>query len=372
MSERWAEEHGATEPAPYDDAEVAYAERHASGTGPFVLEAYEPGVRTVLVKNPDWWGLAESPHEVDRVELTVIADPGRRVAALLAGEIDLLQDPPFAELDRLAEAPGVRLEQTVEFRTIHLGLDQGSPELRSSDVKGRNPFKDRRVREAVYRAIDIEAIRAGIMKGYAVPAGIIVEPGVNGYTPELDVRLPYDPAAARALLAEAGYPDGFGVALDCPNDRYRNDAAICRAVAEMLGKVGIRVELAIGPMREHAPKVQQRRTDFYMLGWGTAYDSYDQFVALYRSDGPYNGTGYADPGVDRLIDAIGAEMVTYARDALIEQVWRRVLGEVVYVPLHHQVLVWALRDGLELPIDPQDWPRFCLARFKGLSSGLSP
>jgi ABC-type transport system substrate-binding protein len=232
-----------------------------------------------------------------------------------------------------------------------------------------NPFRDRRVRQAIYQAIDIEAIRTGIMKGYAVPAGIIVEPGVNGYAPELDARPPYDPAAAKALLAEAGYPGGFEVALDCPSDRYRNDVAICRAVVEMLGRVGIVVTPRIGPAREHFPKVRHRQTDFYMQGWGSTFDSYDHFVTLYRSDGPYNGAGYADPEVDRLVDAIGAELATYARDALIEQVWRRVLTEVVYVPLHHQVLVWALRDGLELPIDPLDWPRMRLARFKGASSG---
>jgi peptide/nickel transport system substrate-binding protein len=374
MSERWAERHGATTPAPYADAEIAYVERHANGTGPFIVEAYEPGVRTALIKNPDWWGLTErAPHNIDRVELSVIADPAQRVAALLAGEIDFLHDPPFAELDRLASTPGVRLEQALEFRTIHLGLDQASPELRSSNVKGSNPFKDRRVRQAVYQAIDIEAIRRDVMHGYAVPAGVLIQPRINGYAPELDVRLLHDPERARALLVEAGYPDGFAVTLDCPNDRYRNDAQICRAVVAMLGRIGIAVTPQIGPMREHVLKIQARRTDFYMLGVNsTGFDAHWYLAFLYRSDGLHNVTGYADPEVDRLIDAIGTELATYVRDALIEQVWRRVLAEVVYVPLHHQVLVWALRENLELPIDAFDAPRFHLARFRGSSSGLSP
>jgi peptide/nickel transport system substrate-binding protein len=371
MSKVWAERHGAVEVAPYGDAEIAYVEDHANGTGPFALEAYKPGARTALVRNADWWGLAKDAHNIDRVVFTAVADPGERMAALLAGEIDFLHDPPFAELDRLASAPGVRLEQAMEFRTIFFGLNQGSPALRSSNVKGKNPFADLRVRRAVYQAIDIEAIRTGIMRGYAIPAGMIIQPGINGYTPEFDTRLPHDPEATRKLLAEAGYPDGFAVKLDCPKNRYLNDEAICRAVAAMLAKVGITVDLAIAPMGEHIAKVRERRTDFYMLGWSTTtFDSHNHFVYLYRSDGQYNATGYAR--VDELIDAIGTELVTYARDATIEEVWRTILADVVVVPLHHQVMVWALRDQLELPVDALDLPRFRLARLNGPATGSSP
>jgi peptide/nickel transport system substrate-binding protein len=229
MSKAWTERHGAVEVAPYADAEIAYVEDHANGTGPFMLQDYEPGARMVLVRNADWWGLGKDAHNIDRVEFTAVADPAQRVAALLAGEIDFLHDPPFAELDRLASAPGVRLKQTMEFRTIFFGLNQGSPEVRSSNVKARNPFADLRVRQAVYQAIDIDAIRNDIMRGYAIPAGMVIQPGINGYTPEFDTRPAYDPDAARSLLAEAGYPDGFEVGLDCPRNRYFNDEAICRS-----------------------------------------------------------------------------------------------------------------------------------------------
>jgi peptide/nickel transport system substrate-binding protein len=365
MSKAWTERHGAVEVAPYADAEIAYVEDHANGTGPFMLQDYEPGARMVLTRNADWWGLAKDAHNIDRVEFTAVADPEQRIAALLGGEIDFLHDPPFAELDRLASTPGVRLEQTMEFRTIFLGLNQGRRELHSSNVKGRNPFADLRVRQAIYQAIDIETIRNDIMRGYAIPAGMIIQPGINGYTPEFDTRPAHDPDAARSLLAEAGYPDGFEVRLDCPKNRYLNDEAICRAVAAMLAEVGIVVDLAIAPMGEHIAKLRERRTDFYMLGWGTStIDTRHPFVYLYRSDGQYNATGYANPHVDELIDAIGTAPVTYARDALIEEVWRTVLADVVVVPLHHQVLVWALRDRLELPVDALDLPRFRLARFK--------
>jgi peptide/nickel transport system substrate-binding protein len=222
------------------------------------------------------------------------------------------------------------------------------------------------VRQAIYQAIDEEAILDKVMQGLAIPAGIIIQPGVNGYAPELDTRLPFDPDAAKALLGAAGYPDGFAVTLDCPNDRYINDEAICRAAAAMLSEIGIRVTVATSPMSEYVPRIKNHETDFYMLGWATGtLDSLEHFSYLIRSDGPFNATRYANARVDDLIDAIETQLVTYARDAMIEEVWKTVRDDIVFVPLHHQVIVWAMRDQLELPIDPQNFPRFRLARLNG-------
>jgi peptide/nickel transport system substrate-binding protein len=350
--------------APFDDAEVGYAERHANGTGPFRLESFDPGAGTVMTRNPGWWGLAQEPHDIDRIEHVWMSDRARGLADLLAGKIDLLHDPPLDRLDRIGATPRLKLGRADELRVIFLGMDQGSPELRSSDVKGRNPFKDVRVRRAVYQAIDVEAIRREVMHGLSRPVGMLVPPGVNGWSEELDRRPPYDPATAKTLLAEAGYPDGFAVHLDCPNDRYVNDAAICRAVADMLGRVGITVTVDTRPFREHFPRITGRRTDFYLLGWLAAtVDSQFDFISLVRGDASFNATGYADPRVDGLIDAIGTELASPIRDALIEQVWRKVREDVVYVPLHQPVLVWAMREGLELPVDPADTPKFRLARL---------
>jgi peptide/nickel transport system substrate-binding protein len=363
MSKRWAEQHGVLLPTAYGQ-NLSYAERHADGTGPFKLVSFAPGVGTVLAKNPDWWGLGQHAHNLDRIEHKVIKDPAKRLQALLDGEVDFLSDPPLANLDQIERTPGLKLERINETRTIFLGLDQGSPQLRSSDIKGKNPFADRRVRQAVYQAIDEEAIRDQVMHGLAIPSGIIIQPAINGYAPELDTRLPFDRSGAKALLADAGYSEGFTVTLDCPTDRYINDEAICRAAAAMLGDVGIRVTVAARPMREHFPRIKNRETDFYMLGWGTTtYDSLYPFSYLIRSDAPYNATGYADPNIDRLIDRIGTELVTYGRDAMIEEVWKAVRDDIVYVPLHQQVIVWAMRDRLDLPVDPWNLPRFRLARL---------
>jgi peptide/nickel transport system substrate-binding protein len=373
MSKRWAEQHGALLPTAYGGANVAYAERRADGTGPFKLVSFAPGVGTELVRNPDWWGLGHNAHNLDRIVHKVIKDPALRLHALLSGEVDFVSDPPLANLDQIEHTPGLKLERTNETRTIFLGLDQASPELRSSDIKGRNPFADRRVRQAVYQAIDEETIRDQVMHGLAIPTGMIIQPGINGYAPELDTRLPFDPSAAKALLVAAGYPEGFVVTLDCPNDRYINDEAICRAAAAMLGKVGIRVTVAARSMREHFPRIKNRETDFYMLGWGTTtYDSLYPLSYLIRSDAPYNATGYANSSVDDLIDKIGTEVITYARDNMIEEIWKAVRDDIVYVPLHQQVIVWAMSDRLELPVDPWNLPRFRLARLNSSGTGHAP
>jgi peptide/nickel transport system substrate-binding protein len=369
MSKGWAAQHDALLPAVYGE-KVTYVESHANGTGPFQLVSFEPGVGSVMARNPEWWGLSQDPHNLDGIVHTVVKEPSLRLQALLSGEVDFLSDPPLADLDQIERTPGLKLERTNETRTIFLGLDQGSPQLRSSDIKGKNPFADRRVRQAVYQAIDIETIRDEVMSGLAIPIGMIIQPGINGYTPELDTRLPFDPDAAKRLLAVAGYPEGFAVTLDCPNDRYINDEAICRAAAAMLGGIGIRVSVAARPMREHFPRIRNKETDFYMLGWGTTtYDSLYPLSYLIRSDAPYNGANYINPNIDGLIDAISTAMITYARDPMIEEVWRTVRDDIVLVPLHQQVIVWAMRDRLDLPVDPWNLPRFRLARLKECGLG---
>jgi peptide/nickel transport system substrate-binding protein len=363
MSAHWAEQHDALVPANVSAGEERYASRHANGTGPFILKDFEANGPIVMARNPDWWGLKEYPHNIDRIEYTPIADPEERLAALLEGDLDLLTDPPFSALDRIRSTPGLKLAEGAELRTIYLGLDQGRRELRSSNVKGRNPFSDRRVRRAMYQAIDIEAIRKDVMHGLSIPAGMMVPAGALGYAPELDRRLPYDPEAAKALLVEAGYAEGFSVTLDCPNNRYINDEAICRAIAAQLNAVGLNVAVNAQPKEMMFAKFDHRDTDFYLLGWGT-YDSHDVFINFYRTDGAENAAGYSDPKVDGLIETIGNTMITYARDGMIEEVWKTVLDNIVYIPLHYQMIVWAMRDHLEIPVYPYNRPIFAEARFK--------
>jgi peptide/nickel transport system substrate-binding protein len=345
MSKAWAERHGAALPSQLGDNRWDYAETHANGTGPFMLEEFKPGERTVLVRNPNWWGLAQHPHNIDRIVQTRVADPARGAQLLFAGEIDLLQYPPPDQLERIAATPGLKVQRAETNQTLYLGFDQASPELSSSNVKGRNPFADRRVRRAFYQGIDIRRIIEAL-HGLAVPSGMLIWPKGIGWSEELDRRLPYDPAKAKALLAEAGYPKGFDVRFDCP--AYREP--VCSTIGTSLQEIGIQVDVALQRPEEVGQKIQTRATDFFYWGYSSPFDSLWWFKDRYRSDAEFAGTGYADPEVDALIDQIEGEMITYARDGLIEKAWRKVLGDIVYVPLYRPINAWALRADLDLPI----------------------
>ena len=364
MSKRWAEAHDAPLPVDVNAGEENFASRHANGTGPFILKEFEPNGRAVMVRNPGWWGFERYPHNLDRIEYTPIADPEARLAELLRGDLDLLTGPPFAALDRIETTPGLKLAQALDLRTIWLGLDLSRAELRSSNVKNRNPFSDKRVRQAIYQAIDIEAIREDVMQGRAMPAGMLVAPGAIGYAPDLDKRLVHDPEAAKALLVAAGYPDGFSVTLDCPDNSHMiNDEATCRAIAAQLQEIGIAVDANPQPKDVYWAKVGNRESDLWFDTW-FALDSHWIFVNAYRTGDIDNMSGYSNPRVDELIEKIDREMVTYGRDAMIEEVWKIVLDDIVYIPLHHQMNVWAMRDNLDIPVFPVGFPLFREARFK--------
>jgi peptide/nickel transport system substrate-binding protein len=365
MSRAWAERHRVTLPANPDKQEQTYALDHANGTGPFILERFAKDGGYVMVRNPDWWGYGRYPHNVDRIVRLPVTSTEEGVELLLNGEIDFLYGEPYEALDRIEGAEGLKLARGPQFNIHRLGFDQSSAELRSSNIKGRNPFRDKRVRQAVYQAIDIQALVQEVHRGLAIPVGMLIAPGVNGYTPELAQRPPYDPGQARTLLAEAGYPQGFTVTLDCPNDWSRaRGEALCRFIAPQLAAVGIDVTVNFRPTNQHWAKLGRRETDFFMDGWIEGFDSGDALLSLYHSRGTENNTGYANSRVDELIDKIQQEMVTYARDAMIEEVWKIVLDEVVYVPLYQSVGVWPMREDLELPADPLLVPHFRLARLK--------
>jgi peptide/nickel transport system substrate-binding protein len=365
MSKAWAQAHGVTKPADFVAArEETYASRHANGTGPFMLESFEPRGGWVMVRNPDWWGTAEYPHNVDRVVHVAKADP-ENVAALLAREVDLLQIPPYWALDQIRSNPDLKLVYRTKLHTLFFGLDLGSLELRSSNIKGRNPFKDKRVRQAMAYALDMQSALQGLMGELFIPAGMVAAPGVNGYAPDLDQPLARDPERATALLAEAGYPDGFSVTLDCTDDWGDDEIAECEAAARQLGRVGIMVTIDWLSSDEMDAKVYTRReSDLYINGRHMDPDSESVLRELFHSQGKGNVVGYANPRVDELIEKIEAEMVTYGRDAYLEEAWRIVTEDVVYLPIRHGVSVFAMRKDLDIPPDPWDVPRFRLARFK--------
>ncbi len=353
MSKAWLERNNAARVADLTSREENFATRNAMGTGPFVLVSREPDRRTVLSPNPLWWDRAE--HNLTRVEFNVIANDATRIAALLSGEVDMVYTVPPQDMERISRTANLRIIQGPELRTIYLGMDQSRAELLKSDVRGRNPFQDVRVRRAMYQAIDIQAITTRVMRGQARPTGQIFGPGVNGFLEANDARPPVDLDGARRLLTEAGYPNGFGVTLDCPNDRYVNDEAICTAVVSMLARIGIRVTLAAQTRARFFAEVNAPRynTSFYLLGWTP--NTYDAHNALFNLAGTRDGTrgvfnngGYSNPRFDALLDQIAVETTPARRQELITQATRVLQEDVAYIPLHQQQVVWASRTNVTL------------------------
>ena len=353
MSKAWCEAHGATEAADLTKATENFATRNANGTGPFILQLREPDRRTVLRNNPEWWDKPE--HNLTEVTFNVIGNAATRVAALLSGDVDMIYTVPPQDMDRVNRTQGLKLLVTPELRTVFLGFDVARPELLKSDVKGKNPFQDRRVRQAFYQAIDINAIKVRVMRNQSRPTGLMYGPGVNGFTEASDVRFPYDVEAAKKLLAEAGYPNGFGVTLDCPNDRYVNDEAICQAVTAMLARANIRITLAAQTRLKYFAEISNPdyHTSFYMLGWTP--NTYDAHNNLFNLLGTRNGTrgvfndgGWSNAEFDALLDKIAIETDPAKRQAEILQASKLMHDDVATIPLHQQTVVWAARSNIEL------------------------
>jgi peptide/nickel transport system substrate-binding protein len=352
MSKAWCDAHGADDPVLLGKADN-YAVHNAMGTGPYRLVSREPDRKTVVEKNPAWWD--KMPGNADTVEFDVIASASTRVAALLSGEEDMIYTVPPQDMKRIAAAPGLQLIQHPELRTIYLGFDVWRDELASSDVKGKNPFKDVRVRQAFSLAIDEDLIASKVMLGLAHPTWLMWGPGVNGYDPKLDVRPKPDLAKAKALMAAAGYPNGFKVAFDCPNDRYVMDEQICTAISSMLARIGVKVDLLAQTKAKYFAKILAPKydTDFYLLGWTPAtYDAHNVLYSLLgtRSGGrgEVNVSGYSNPVLDDLIQKIGEETDEAKRNGLIDDAAKILQTDLPTVPLHQQVIVWAAKKSVDV------------------------
>jgi peptide/nickel transport system substrate-binding protein len=364
MSQPWCDAHNTTSAATHEGLEN-YATRNANGTGPFMLKDRQPTVRTTLVKNPNWWGLESQPIDIDEVVFIRIENAATRVAALLSGELDMVYNVPPQDIERIRDTQAMKIWQTPELRTIFLGMDQSRDELLESNIKGKNPFKDKRVRQAFYQAIDEDAIKTKVMRGFAHETGLMVGPGVNGYDSALDKRFPYDPVAAKKLLAEAGYPNGFEVGFDCPNDRYVNDEAICQAVVAMLARISVKANLLAQTKAKYFGKINAPKfdTSFYLLGWTPGpLDALNMLsnLAATRNEGltngMYNNGGYTNPHLDELIKRIQVELDSEKRSELISRALSIVADDFVYVPLHQQMVVWASRSNVELaPMGTDDF-----------------
>jgi peptide/nickel transport system substrate-binding protein len=362
MDKKWAEANNATAPTPASATTPSFASLNANGTGPFTVESHQPGVKTVFKANPNWWQKPE--HNLKEIIFTPIASDATRVAALLSGEVDIIEPVPLQDISRVDASPNAQVMKGPEIRTIFLGMDQSRDELLYSNIKGKNPFKDIRVREAFYKAIDIELIKTRVMRGLSTPSALMVAPQLFALSKDF-TRPKFDPDGAKKLLTEAGYPDGFEVTLDCPNDRYVNDAAICQAVVGMLARVGVKINLLAQPKAQYFAKILKPgnyQTSFYMLGWtpGTL-DSHNVLYDIMgcRDDpksarGETNLGGYCSKEFDAAADKVLQETDTAKRDQLIKTAFEISIKDWSYIPLHQQALAWGVSKKLKVVQRPDN------------------
>ena len=360
MSKAWCEKNKVERAQDFNKKEETFASRNAMGTGPFMLVTRESDIKSTFRKNPNWWGLKSGLFEgnVEEIVYTTIKSDATRMSALAAGDIDVVLDPPLQDIDKLAREPRIRIWREPENLVFFLGMDQSRDELLYSDVKGRNPFKDRRVRLAVDQAIDTDAINRVVMRGLAVPAALILpNPEAAGVPKELNKRFPYDLEKAKRLMAEAGYPKGFSTQIDCQNVREN----VCTAIAGQLARIGIAVKVNSLQNPRYFAKGQSRDTSFYLLGWGG--QNTDAMFTLQpllhgrneKGDGDYNWGDYRDEKMDALIDKAKVEMDRPKRQALINEALTIQHEQVYHVPIHRRMAPWASRANVELAIRPDSW-----------------
>ncbi len=365
MSKAWCEKNNVTKPLDYIKKEESFAARNAMGTGPYKLVAWEQGVKILHKKNPDWWGIKAGLYtgNIETIDYRPISNGATRMAALKTGELDFVLDPSVQDVLRLRDDADIKIWEGQEQRLIYLGTDQARDELLYSDVKGKNPFKDKRVRLAMYQAIDINALKSTVMRGLSIPTGIPLPAGTGAGVPaEMEKRYPFDPAGAKKLLADAGFPNGFGFTLHCPNDRYVNDEKICVAVAAMWARVGLNVRVETMTKANFFPKVQKRDTSVFLAGWGGG--STDAIFVLkpvmHSRDGKGAGdSNYGDAKnveLDTLIDKLEGEMNLLERQKMINSATKLMQDEIHVIPLHRQVIPWASRKNVVVLHRPNNLP----------------
>ncbi|MSO77528.1 MAG: ABC transporter substrate-binding protein [Alphaproteobacteria bacterium] len=336
------------------------AGRAAIGTGPFRLVEFKSGEHTLLEANVDYWGTKPIWR---KVALKPIVSGPSRVAALLAGDVDLIEEAPTTDIEFLKKDPKISVSQGLSNRVIYLHMDHqndNSPAVtdKSGKALAKNPLKDLRVRKAISKAINRDAIVARVMEGVAVPAGQFLAEGFFGHSP--DPRLApekYDPEGAKKLLADAGYPSGFAMTIHGPSGRYINDAKILEAIAPMLSRVGIETKVEVYPFNVFISRATKLEFSFFLVGWGSGTGEVSSplrsLVGTYDKDfgrGASNRGRYSNPALDKLLDEALATIDDGKREKLLQQAVELSILDLGIIPLHYQVNSWAAKKGLRYAV----------------------
>jgi peptide/nickel transport system substrate-binding protein len=345
MSKAWSEKHGVARPQDFKAKEETHATRHANGTGPFRLARWETDVKTVLVANPAYWGPRGNVTEAHYI---VVASAATRVAGLISGEIDLVVDPAVQDVVRLRASPAIAVGEATSTGVNFLGFHHTKVP----------PLRDARVRQAIRAAIDYEAIGSKVMRGTAALGSALYSSTVDGFDPRFKAPPTHDLARAKALLAQAGYPNGFEVDLDCSAQQPTD--AICQALAGMLSRVGIRVAYRPLPFNTLLPKIISGDTSMYVIGWNAStVEPEGVLVPLAHTRtgpgvGEYNFGGYSNPKVDAAIDRGRMEFDPARRAALFTEAMLGIEADAAFIPLFYRKITWAMRKGVKAVVRPND------------------
>lgn len=364
MSQVWAKAHGTELPGNLSAAQETYAHRHANGTGPLRNAIWKPDVSLTMDANAGWWARANSGWatggslgNVTQVVFQPIQSVATRVAALATGAVDLVVDLSPNDRAYLGSNKALKTVSGIENRIIYFGFDVKSPKLRQSTLSD-NPLKNPLVRQALWQAIDYATLQKQVLKGDHQPTGAMVTPLTTGYAPALDTLPRFDPTAARTQLAQAGYPNGFTLGLNCPSDRHPVDEVLCKAVANFWSKVGITTRLRLQPKTQYFAELEKTGADAFLMGWGGATtDAMYSLKPLMHSAasgsdtpvsvaGQFNYGGIADPGLDALIDQAETEQNSVLRASLMLKSLQKVKQEVYVIPLYRQAILWGMQTRI--------------------------
>ena len=355
VSKKWCIEHHVETPLDYNAKEETYASRNAMGTGPFMLKSWEPDVKTVLVANPNYWGRHGNVTEAD---FLVVAQAATRLAGLVSGDLDFVVDAGVQDIDRLRKTPGMSVSVSEGLGANYIGFDYSRDKLLYGDAGGKNPFRDIRVRQAIRYGLDLKAIQSKVMRNLSSTGSSIFTPVVDGWDKRFEQVYPYDPDKAKALLKEAGYPNGFSVVLDGSSQAPAD--AVCQAIAGMLARVGITVHFEPRTFNVLLPKVLTRDTSFYFIGWTPASaDAEGVLLPLVHSAtgpgvGEYNFGRYSNPKVDALIDGARVEMDEAKRRGMLTEAMTILDADSGYIPILYRRIVWVMRSNVKANAQPND------------------
>jgi peptide/nickel transport system substrate-binding protein len=346
MSRNWVQANNAmtVARAGQPGANTAFAQLNAMGTGPFRITERTADTQTVLVPNPNHWNAAAMNHGITRAVFRPIASAPTRLAAMLSRELDIMYHVPLQNVQQVQQTPGVRLVQGPTARTIYFAMDVDRAE--SLDEPGKpNPLRDPRVRRAMYQAIDMNTITRVILRGSTTASGLPIAPAIGGHVASLAERLPFDADAAKRLLTEAGFPNGFRITLNCPNNRYVNDEAICQAATAMLQRAGIQARLDAMPFGRFLQRGGNGEYQFYLLGWTPGNFDMTNPARELLGEGSFNWGRFRDARMDALATEIGTlSPQDPRRQQLATEYWTRFRELLPMIPLHQEPQIFAVRD----------------------------